>query len=358
MISDPATLDSLIRRLASEPRVALDTEADSLHSYYEKICLLQLSIPGEHVLIDPLAGFDLQPLFDALVGKRIVFHGADYDLRLLNKAFQITFDDLFDTMIAARLCGFKELGLAALVEKFFQTQLSKASQKANWALRPLSRQMIEYAMNDTRYLLELDAILDAELRRLGRWEWFTQSRDRMAAAAREAKPRDENTAWRISGSAALSPRAQSILRVLWQWRDTEARNWDRPPFHVMGNEDLLRVSELAATGKPPGALRLSGRRKRSFEVLLALAMEIPESEWPRTEKHRRKRPSREYLDRLSRLRSTRDKVAATLGLEPSIVAPRHALEATAEDASVDALMPWQRNLLGLEPWVGPVARAA
>lgn len=349
MIASESALAELIGRIAHEPQIALDTEADSLHSYFEKLCLVQLSTPGEHLLIDPLCGIDLQPLFSALGGKRVVFHGADYDLRLINRSFRFDAPDLFDTMIASRLCGRKELGLAALVEHFFGVKLSKASQKANWALRPLSAQMEEYARNDTRYLLQIGATLEADLHTLGRWEWFVESRDRMMAAAREQRTRDDNKAWRISGSAALTPRAQSVLRILWQWRDSEARAWDRPAFHVMGNEDLVRIAQRAADGHPVETPRLTNRRRKSFEVVLALALGIPESEWPKKEKTRRKKIPRDQIERLDNFRAARDKAAADLQIDPAILAPRQALEATAENPSCDALMNWQRAILGLPP---------
>jgi ribonuclease D len=250
-------------------------------------------------------------------------------------------------MIASRLCGYQELGLAALVAKHFDVKLSKASQKANWGMRPLSRQMIDYAMCDTKYLLPLAAIIEADLHRLGRWDWFVESRDRMLASAREPRERDESKAWRISGSAALSPRAQSVLRVLWYWRDGEARAWDRPPFHVMSNDDLVRISEKAVRGEAYSTPRMSGRRRKSFEVVLALALHIPENEWPVQPKTRRRRPSREETERFDHLKSVRDKVAAELALDPSIIAPRNALEAASVDPSTGALMNWQRRLLGL-----------
>lgn len=358
MISEPGALADLISRIAPLSEIALDTEADSLHSYFEKLCLIQLSTEHEHVLIDPLAGCDLQPFFDAIENKRLVFHGADYDMRLLNRAVRFGAKNVFDTMIAARLCGHKELGLAALVAKFFDVKLSKASQKANWALRPLSPQMVEYAMNDTRYLLELARIIEQELTNLGRVAWFEESRDRMMSAARETKVRDDSKAWRITGSSALHPRAQSILRVLWQWRDAEARAWDRPPFHVLGNEDLLRIAESAVKGEAFSTPRMSGRRRKSFEVVLALALHIPENEWPQPLKSRRKRADRAQTLRFEQYKKTRDRVAIELDLDPSIIAPRGALEAVAADPSNNALMHWQRQLLGLDPLPQPAADAA
>jgi len=337
-----------VGRLAESPRIALDTEADSLHCYFEKLCLIQVSTERGHWLVDPLAGLDLQPLFDVVCSRRLVFHGADYDLRLLRRAGNFEPSDLFDTMIAARLCGRTGLGLAALVEGFNGIKLSKASQKANWAIRPLSAQMVEYALNDTRYLLEIAAQIENDLRQLGRWAWFEESRDRMIASTREIKERDDSMVWRISGSAALSPRAQAVLRILWFWRDAEARGWDRPPFHVIGNEDMLRVAEQAGKGEACATPRMNGRRRASFEVVLALALQIPESEWPKMEKVRRKRASKDHLVRFDALKKTRDAVAAEIGLDPAIVAPRGALEATATDPASTALMNWQRQLLGLE----------
>jgi ribonuclease D len=349
LIADATALEELLDRIADLPVIAFDTEADSLHCYFEKLCLVQISTPTENVLVDPLADVPLQPLLDALVEKRVVFHGADYDLRLLRRVGSFEPREVFDTMIASRLCGVDQLGLGALVEKNFGVQLSKSSQKANWARRPLPPEMIDYAINDTRFLLELAERIEADLRRLGRWEWFEESRDRMVASSREVKERDNETVWRISGSARLAPRAQSVLRVLWFWRDAEARAWNRPPFHVMSNDDLLRVSECASGGRPFSTPRMTSRRRRSFEVALALALQVPEAEWPKPERKRGKRRTNEQLRRFDELKAVRDRIAAELEVDPSIIAPRGALEAISIDARSPALMAWQRRLIGLEP---------
>jgi ribonuclease D len=349
LIADQKALEELVDELHSQQRIAIDTEADSLHCYFEKVCLIQISSGLGHWLVDPLADLELQPLLEAVCSRRLVFHGADYDLRLLRRIGNFEPIDLFDTMIAARLVGKSGLGLAALVKEFFGIELSKASQKANWAIRPLPPEMVEYAHNDTRYLLEISDRLEADLHRLGRWEWFVESRDRMIASAREVKERDENTVWRISGSSGLSPRAQAILRVLWFWRESEARAWDRPPFHVIGNDDMIRAAQQIAEGGNFSSPRMNVRRRKSFEVVIALALEIPESEWPKIEKVRRKRISKEQADRSDQLKKIRDRVARDLGLDPSIIAPRAALEATAADISSNILMGWQRRLLELPP---------
>ena len=152
LISNAAGLIELLPLIERNARVAVDTEADSLHCYREKLCLLQVSLPEGDFLVDPLAGSDLAPLANALARKEIVLHGADYDLRLLRRALNFQPAHLFDTVIAARLLGLRGFSYAALAEKYFSIQLAKGSQKANWALRPLSPKMEEYASNDTHYL--------------------------------------------------------------------------------------------------------------------------------------------------------------------------------------------------------------
>lgn len=347
MISTADALDEFTGRLAAHSIIAIDTEADSLHCYFEKLCLIQVSTSDGNELVDPLADVPLQRFLDVFANKRVIIHGADYDLRMLRKSGTFEPGEIFDTMIAARLCGFDGLGLAALVERYFSVTLSKGSQKANWAIRPLPEQMLEYAINDTRYLLKICEELETELNRLGRWDWYRESIDRINAASREIKPRDDDKVWRISGSARLSERAQSVLRVLWFWRDAESRAWDRPPFHVMGNNDLLTVSERASKGEAFSTPRLTNKRRRSFDVALALALQVPEKEWPKPIQKRGLRRTQKQVDRFDELKEIRDRAAKDLSLDPSIVASRGALETVSIDENSEALMTWQRRLIGL-----------
>src|SRR5260370_3384200 len=144
LITTAAQLKELLDQIKSVERVAVDTEADSLHCYHEKLCLLQISVPEKDVLVDPLANVDLASLREALEKKEIVLHGADFDLRLLRRSLNFKARKIFDTVIAARLLGIREFSLAALVERFFGVTLTKGSQKANWARRPLPSRMVEY----------------------------------------------------------------------------------------------------------------------------------------------------------------------------------------------------------------------
>jgi ribonuclease D len=355
LIAAASAFSDYLSRLSDEPCVALDTEADSLHCYFEKLCLIQSGwgeepqsgLARDLELIDPLAGLPLDEFFRALKGKRILFHDADYDLRLLRRAGEFPDQDIFDTMIAARLCGEPQLGLAALVEKYFGITLSKASRKANWAQRPLSPQMTEYALNDVRYLPQLASILENRLRELDRTEWYRQSRDRMVKGTRETRQRDEENLWRITGYAALSRRGWAVLRALWHWRDEEARLWDRPSFHVLSNENLLRLADEASKKPKFSRPRLPQARTERMEAALKTALELPESEWPQVIRGVRLRASKDQIDRFNKLRDLRDKVAQDLELDPSILAPKAALEAAAANPEAPVLLPWQRGLLGL-----------
>jgi len=348
LIKSNSRLAEFLSDISSLLDVALDTEADSLHCYFEKLCLIQISTDSVTVLIDPLSEVELELLFKGLLNKRVVFHGADYDLRLLARYGEFRPHEIFDTMIAARLLGYSQLGLAALVERFFGVKLSKASQRANWALRPLPQQMVEYAANDTKFLLPLAGILEAEIIRLGRQEWLRQSLERMSRLAKTHKERDPNRAWRIAGSAALQPYAQAVLRELWNWRETEAREWNRPPFYVISNEDMLKIAESAAKGVLPSSPRFfsSSRRKR-FRQTLARALQIPEDYWPLQDKPTRCLPSKQAVEEFGRLKRLRDEIAREERLDPAIIAPRGTLESIAFQENLSGLMDWQKRLLQL-----------
>ena len=349
VITNASQLEELLPQLKSVDRVAIDTEADSLHCYREKLCLLQISVPEKDFLVDPLADVDLAPLREMLEKKEIVLHGADFDLRLLRRSLDFKASKIFDTVIAARLLGIREFSLAALVERFFGIKLTKGSQKANWAQRPLPARMVEYAMNDTHYLLPLAEKLETELRERERLEWFRQSCQRALDQAAVERVRDLDEVWRISGAGTLRGRASAILRALWQWREREAEAADRPPFHILQNRELLAAAEALANDGRPDYAHFSARRRRTFREAAEEALNLPEEAWPIPRPRLGTRPTAKMRARAEELRRRRDQGATKLELEPTFVAPRAALEALAADESNGAnlLVPWQRELLGI-----------
>ena len=335
--------------LAPHARIAVDTEADSLHCYFEKLCLIQISVPGYDCLIDPLAGFPLDPLFAAFDGKEIILHGADYDLRLMRRVGYAGPTRVFDTMIGARLCGIPEFSLAALIKKYFDVQVTKGSQKANWARRPLPPHMTDYAINDTRYLHRIAEIIEAELRRLERWEWFEQSCERAIAQSAVVKDRDPDQSWRITGSKDLRDRASAVLRALWQWREDEAARVDKPTFHILHNEQLVNAASRFDRGDDVNFDHLQGSRRRRFFLAAETALALPESDWPKIVRKPRVRSTREEELRFHALKKKRDAVAAELKLDPSLIAPKSMLENLANhfDETLAKMMPWQHERLGV-----------
>jgi ribonuclease D len=350
VISTAPQLRELLPQLKAVERVAIDTEADSLHCYREKLCLLQISVPGGDFIVDPLADVDLAPLRDVLGEKELVLHGADYDLRLLRRNLNFAPTRIFDTVIAARMIGAREFSYAALVKRYFEVELAKGSQKANWAQRPLSKKMAEYATNDTRYLLALAERLEKELESRGRMDWFRQSCRRALELAAIDRERDAEEVWRVSGAGALRGRASAVLRELWNWREKEAEAADRPPFHILQNRELIFAAEKFAQGETADYKHFSERRRRAFREAAKRALEMPEKDWPVRPKRSGIRPSAEVVKRSEKLRQNRDHVAKELHIEASFIAPRATLDAIAADPSrADALLvPWQRESLDLK----------
>ena len=383
VIASERQLADLIRQIQAADRVALDTEADSLHSYREKLCLLQISTPSAVILsnvegsrgtasnvalpgsstslgmtvqsvcdfiVDPLSNLDLEPLRQALEPREIVLHAADYDLRMLRRGLNFTASRLFDTVIAVRLLGIREFSLGALVKRFFGVELHKHSQKANWALRPLPPRMLKYAVDDVHYLLPLAAKLEEELERVHRRDWFQQSCGRAIELAAAERERIQDELWRIAGAGALDPHTGAVLRALWQWRETEAELADRPPFHILQNRELLRAAESFTSGHVPDYKHFSARRRQTFREAAKIALQSPQSEWPVMRRRTGSRPTAEMRRRADQLREQRDKVAEQLGLERSFIASRGALEAIAADPAraTALLVPWQRELIGME----------
>ena len=348
VIETNAALAALAARVAAADRVGVDTEADSLHCYHEKVCLVQVGLPGSDELVDPLAGGDLTPLLDALAGTEMVMHGADFDLRMLYRLGLGPPRAVFDTMIAARLTGAAKYGYAALVAEHFGVVLPKGLQTADWARRPLAPRLAEYARNDTRFLLPLAERLGQRLNELDRRTWFAQSCRRAVDAARVVRERDPETEWRVRGSHVLGPRAGAVLRALWRWREDEARAADRPPFHILSNAELVDGAQRLDRGESVSPRRLRGPRLARFAQAADGALALGPTEWPRRPAGRgRPRLTKAQEKRVAALKKQRDGAAKELAIDAELIAPRAALERIAVDgdAGHDALLPWQQALV-------------
>ena len=356
-IETQEAFDAAMRRVARQSIVAVDTEADSLHSYFDKVCLIQISIPGEDLIIDPLRNLDLSAFGAVLANERItkVLHGGDYDLRILNRDFQFTTANLIDTMICAQLLGYEAIGLAALLERYFAITVDKAHQRADWAMRPLPRVMLEYAATDTRHLAALSQKMREELIAVGRWDWAQEEFARLATIRFTGKEEDGEGFRRLKGISSFDRRSLGIARSLYDWRDGMARAADRPPFKIFGNDLIVEVAR-AKPGDAEALAQIKGlspahRKRYAREIMRKVgdALALPEEMLPEKSDARPWLRDKALESRVSKLKDVRDKKAKELKLDPGILAPRHVLTAIATTGDlnqVPAMRDWQKKLLG------------
>lgn len=364
-VDEQSELERISAILQKAPKIAVDTEADSLHSYFDKVCLVQFSTASEEILVDPLAKIDLRALRELFANRDVtkVFHAADYDLRILHRDFDITVANIVDTMICAQLLGITSFGLAALLDRYFGVKLDKTHQLSDWSKRPLTPDMLKYAATDTHYLIALSEKLQGELETLGRWEWALEEFARLESIRFREKDADEGEEFRrMKGLAKLDRRTLGVVARLYDWRDQLARKLDRPPFKVLGNETIITIAERRPEtseelrqirGMSPFVMQRNGAEILR-EVRAVLAME--EDQLPQPVSAKPWIRDREMERRVERMKRVRDRVASELKVDASVLAPRHVLAAIAASdattlddlAAVPAMRQWQRNLIGKE----------
>lgn len=330
-----------------EKRVCLDTEADSLHHYHEKLCLLQVACGGRFALIDPLAVADVTPIFRLLDRYELWFHGADYDLTMLRRSYNWEPRLIRDTQIAARLAGSRQFGLAALLQSVLGITICKAPQKADWSRRPLPEHMLSYAVDDVRYLLQVADHFLAILRAKNRMSWFEQSCRSLQVdvAERTIAPRDDP--WRVQGSGRLNSKGLAILKAMWEWREGIAQERDIPCYRIMSNKQMVAYAEhfeLGGVMQPPGGWR--PRWKKEFHELVAAVFRLGLENWPQRLKKAKNRMSEAQREAVDRLCSRRDEIAQELDVEGSLLGSRSELELLiiAPD-SASPLMKWQDEII-------------
>src|SRR5437868_13240610 len=186
-LDKPAEVERFLKEISNVKELALDTEGASFHRFLDRIYLLQISTRERSVIIDPLPIGSPAKLGELLVSTEVevVFHDADYDLRLLHQDYGWHVTNIFDTRIAAQLLGIKSFGLAALLEQFFDVKLDKKHQRADWSMRPLTADMLDYAAQDTRFLLQLRDQMKGELERRGRFNWAQEERSEERRVGKE-----------------------------------------------------------------------------------------------------------------------------------------------------------------------------
>ncbi len=353
-------VESFFHALASSPALALDLEADSLYSYQEKVCLVQISTTSANAILDPLTAREGMPALGPLLADRRiqkVFHGANYDVRLLKKDLGVAVHNIADTMVAAQLTGREQVGLGALLAAEFGLTLDKKYQRANWARRPLEELQLQYAVLDSAYLLPLWEKLRADLERLGRLSWAEE--EFLLLEEMEPAPPREPSCFDVKGAGLLSPRELAILHELVLVRDQAARACDCPPFKVLPNQALLqwardppqRREQITRT---PAANR--GMLRRLAPDLMAAVQRgqaLPADSCPHRPKGHFVPLTAEQKERFARLKQARQEVAEQLQLSPGLLVNSDTLERASSLPRSEALQllesglkRWQREVLG------------
>jgi ribonuclease D len=350
-------LQQLAGRLAKARVIGMDSEADSLYRFPERVCLVQIADEaGTVFFVDPLAIPDLSPLAPVCADAGVVkvFHGASYDLSGMKRDFGFRFAGLFDTMVAGQFLGLAEIGLASLLERCFRIAPGPSRQKDDWGQRPLSVEQEAYAARDVRHLILLRQLLLGELQALGREGWAQEECQALAdlpAFQRSFEPEDYA---RLKGAKSLDGRGLAVLRELFVIREVWAREAGRPPFKVLGNELLIRLAveqphTPSALNTIPGCSpKVILRHGAAVLAAIARARAIPEAELPRLPRSRKVWVPPAVRRRMEALSRWRTSAAGEFGLDPGLVLPRRLMERLAETvpADRDAL----ERIEGLRRW--------
>lgn len=359
-VANQSAWQDCLRELRVAPRLAIDLEANSMFAYQERACLIQVSTADFDYIIDPTRRIDLAGLGEIIADPAVekVFHAAEYDLILMRRDYGWQLNNLFDTMWAVRILGYAQMGLASLLEKFFNVTTSKRFQKANWCKRPLSPAELSYAQKDTHYLLSLRDILMAEIEAGGH---AAEAAEIFREQSRVRLPNngfDPDGFWNINGAFDLSPDQQTALQALYLYRNREAKRRNIPHFKVVSDRTLL---ELAA-GMPSRMAELNdihgmsdGQQQRYGAAILDLIAGAREAERPQPPK-RSPRPPDSVLNRYDRLHRWRKTRAQARGVESDVIAGRESLWAIAqanprsmnELEALDVLGPWRLATYGDE----------
>jgi ribonuclease D len=360
-IDTKKSLARTVDTLLLEPLIGVDTESNSLHAYQERVCLIQISTRTQDYIIDPLKVKDLKPLGRVLASEKIekVFHAAEYDLMCLKRDFGFDIVNLFDTMIAARICGYKQVGLNNLLSQHLNIQIDKSHQRDNWGERPLPAESLLYAQMDTHYLLRLRDILKEELARRGHLEEAEETFAEICEATppHDGRIFDPDGFWKIGMPNGLNMGQMAVLRELYLLREEAAREFDVPPFRIFSNQllvDIARVqpetlTELAEMrGMSPSNVRRYGRQIiNAIYRGRAAQLDAPPQYRP---------PPQEISDRYIVLHAWRKQKAQDRGVESDVIISRQTLwdlaykvpKSLDELEQIEGLGPWRRQQYGQE----------
>ena len=358
-INTPESLLQTSEKISRYPSISVDTESNSLYVYHEKVCLLQISTVDDDFLIDTLALRDLSPLAGIFSNpaQEKVFHASEYDVICLKRDFSFQFANIFDTMIAARILGIEAVGLGSLLNSYLGITLDKKFQKANWGIRPLSQAMLNYASQDSHSLYPLRVILENELRQRNLWELALEDFKLACEVQAHAPNQNQNNCWKVAGATGIDPQQAAVLQALCAFREEQAIKHNLPPFKILSNEVLVRVSQLQP--KTVDELKeihgFSNPLVERFGASILAIVANSKNAEPIC-RPRRTRPDEKYLIRLDALREWRKLKGKELKVESDVILPREMMELISAKNPLSekdlhvlmATVPWRHQHFGKE----------
>lgn len=359
-IKNDAELARCVAQLSKEPSLGVDTESNSLHAYRERVCLIQLSSRTADYIVDPLTIGDLYAIAPLFANPAIqkVFHAAEYDIMCLKRDYGFEFANLFDTMIAARICGHKSIGLNALVEHYAGVQIDKSHQLDDWGKRPLEAESLTYAQADTHHLLLLRDVLLMELNEHGRLaEALEKFIDLQDLPPSQSNDFDPDGYWKLGIPNQLTRRQMAVLREVFLLREKLAEQKDLPPFKVLSNKALVAIAQLtprtmSALIETPEVGSTNARRHgRRLLAAIECGLKAPLPKQPA-----KQRPDTAVMVRYAALHAWRKDRAMQRGVDSDVILPKHMLWVLARRAptsmeqleAINGLGPWRLENYGAE----------
>ncbi len=360
-IESDVELSSVCEMLLNEDIIGVDLEADSMHCFKEKICLIQIATNREAFLIDPFVIKHLDPFLGVLENKDVIkiFHGSDFDVRSIDREYGARIVNLFDTEIATRFLGVKERGLAALLKYHFNVHVDKKYQRVDWSQRPLKPEMIEYSVGDVSHLVQLYHIIFGQLNDNGRLSWAKEEFELQAKVRYESNytlPFFKN----FKGAGRMDNRALAALENLLQVRVKHAEKKDFPLFKIFSNASVKAIAEerITSVEKMIEYRMLSKRQAQMYGTDCAnavrQALEMPHGELPSYPKVRRPKKDPKVQERMRRLKRMREGLSASMDIEPGFLLNNSIIMAIAienpktkeELGALEPVRHWQAENIG------------
>ncbi len=359
-IDSDTALRAIIPYLSSEPFLAVDTESNSLYAYRERVCLFQLTTRQRDFIVDPFTIQDMNPLGEVLANPRIekIFHAAEYDIFGIKRDFGFAIENVFDTLIAARMTGHAQVGLNNLAEYYLGVTMDKRHQRDNWGKRPLPADSLLYAQMDTHFLPMLRNDLYDELVRRDCMEEAQDAFRELAYLEPPTLEFDPEGYWSIGKPLRLNRQQLAILRELYLLREQLAEQRDVPPFKVLTNEAMGELARQAPhnktalaeiKGMSPGFIRRYG------DVILN-AIETGQQAKPPRPPSQDQVTSRKVTERYAALREWRKQRASARGVDSDLIVSKNVLwtlahtapQSLADLADIPGLGPWRLSNYGAE----------